>query len=91
MKIIQACKVILKDNDPFSAQWIYIILFTIGQTDDHAKNETSEQYFLNCFLYTFERQTLFNLFENVVPHFPQITKKEKYHILTRGINIHDLD
>ena len=70
--------------------------FTIGQTDDpsclcHAKNETSEHFFLDCFLYTVERQTLFNLVENIVPRFPRITKKEKYHILTRGINIYDLD
>ena len=43
--------------------------FTIGLADSpecmcHFKSESSEHYFLDCFLYTLERQTLFSLIEH---------------------------
>ena len=40
-----------------------------------------------CFLYSVERQKLFNLVDYLVPKFTQCTKKLKYEILTRGIDI----
>ena len=65
--------------------------YTIGQIDDpscicHHKNETSEHYFLDCFLYSTERQTLFNLAVYYIHRFMSLNRKEKYNILTRGIN-----
>ena len=70
--------------------------FTIGQTDDpscmcHAKHETSEHFLLDCFLYTAERQTLYSLVEHFIPRFKNLNKKEKFQILTRGINLEDPD
>ena len=65
--------------------------YSIGQTEDpsclcHHKSETSEHFFLDCFLYSTERQTLFNLAEHLIPRFMQLNRKEKYDILTEGIN-----
>ena len=65
--------------------------YSLGQIDDpsclcHYKTETSEHYFLDCFLYSAERQNLFNLAEHYVPRFMLLNKKEKYNILTEGIN-----
>ena len=68
--------------------------FTIGLTEDpscncHAKQETPEHFMLECFLYTAERQNLFDLVEHFIPQFPRKSKREKFQILTRGINNHD--
>ena len=65
--------------------------YSIGLTDDpscicHYKTETSEHFLLDCFLYSTERQTLFNLAEYLIPFFTQLNGKEKYNILTEGIN-----
>ena len=65
--------------------------YSIGLTDDpscicHYKSETSEHFLLDCFLYSTERQTLFNLAEYLIPFFMQLNRKEKYNILTEGIN-----
>ena len=70
--------------------------YTIGQIDEpscicHAKQESSEHFFLDCFLYTVERQTLFNLAEQIVPRFSRMNKKEKFQLFTRGINIKNPD
>ena len=48
--------------------------YSIGQADNpacmcHYKSETSEHFILDCFLYTTERQTLFNLAAHYIPHF----------------------
>ena len=48
-------------------------------------------YFLDCFLYSPERQTLFSLFEHHVPNFHRISKKKKLDLIIRGINIEDED
>ena len=50
------------------------IRFTLGLTDDpsclcHFKLESSEHYMLDCFLYTVERQNLYNLVEHLIPKF----------------------
>ena len=65
--------------------------FTIGQTDDpqclcFEKFESPEHFLFDCFLYTVERQNLFDLVEQIFPRFPLLSKKEKYLILTTGIN-----
>ena len=68
------------------------IRFTLGLTDDpsclcHFKLESSEHYMLDCFLYTVERQNLYNLVEHLIPKFPNLSKKEKFIILMKGIDI----
>ena len=64
--------------------------FTIGHSESpeclcHAKNESSVHYLIECFLYTGERQTLFNLVEHYVPKFLQLNKTQKYEVLVMGI------
>ena len=68
--------------------------FTLGETCDprclcHHKSESSEHYLLDCFLYTVERQNLYNQFEHYIPNFRKLTKKTKVLILTGGINTSD--
>ena len=68
--------------------------FTIGQEDDpscmcHAKEESSIHFMMDCFLYTAERQTLFDLVEHYIPKFPTLSKKMKYEILIFGLRNHD--
>ena len=68
--------------------------FTIGQTDDqsclcHVSSENSEHYFLDCFLYTVERQNLFSLVEYLIPKLSKLNRKQKFKILTRGIDINN--
>ena len=70
--------------------------FTLGQLDEpncmcHAKNESSEHFIMDCFIYSAERQILFNLVEYLVPNFPRLNKKQKFQILIRGINISNPD
>ena len=65
--------------------------FTLGQVVDpgclcHHKYESSEHFLLDCFLYTVERQNLFNQVEHYIPNFSKLTKKAKFSILTEGIN-----
>ena len=78
----------------------YIILnlhrFTIGQVDKpecfcHAKEETTKHYILDCFLYTAERQTLFNLVEHYIPKFSRLSKAAKLELLLYGIKTDDPD
>ena len=68
--------------------------FTLGQTCDpgclcHHKSESSEHFLLDCFLYTVERQNLYNQVEHYIPNFRKLTKKAKFSILTEGINTSD--
>ena len=68
--------------------------FTLGQICDpgclcHYKSESSEHYLLDCFLYTVERQNLYNQVEHYIPNFSKLTKKAKYSILTEGIKTCD--
>ena len=65
--------------------------FTIGLVETseclcHANKESSLHYLIECFLYSGERQTLFNLVEHYIPNFPQLNKSKKYEILVNGIN-----
>ena len=65
--------------------------FTIGMSESpecqcHFNSETPEHYFLHCFLYSPERQVLFNLVEHYIPNFKNFNKKQKLNILLTGIN-----
>ena len=68
--------------------------FTIGLVDSpecncHFRSESPEHFFLDCFLYSPERQILFGLIEHYVPFFPRLTKKKKLEIILKGVNIDD--
>ena len=52
----------------------------------HARNESSLHYLIDCFLYTGERQILFNLIEYYVPNFKTMCKNKKYDVLVMGID-----
>ena len=59
----------------FRTGWTNLNLnkYTIGQSDDqscmcHFKQESSEHFILDCFLYTVERQKLFNLVQQIIPN-----------------------
>ena len=68
--------------------------FTIGLVDSpecscHFTFESPEHFFLSCFLYSLERQTLFSLVEHYIPKFPRLNRKQKLDILLKGINPDD--
>ena len=70
--------------------------FKIGQSESpeclcHFKTESPQHYFLDCFLYLPERQTLFTLIEHYVPNFTNGTKKKKLDLILRGINVDNPD
>ena len=65
--------------------------FIIGLSESseclcHAKNESSLHYLIDCFLYSGERQTLFNLVEHYIPNFNQLNKGKKYEVLVIDYN-----
>ena len=51
------------------------------------RSESPEHYFHPCFLYSQERQTLFDLFEHYIPNFPNLNRKRKLDIILNGVNI----
>ena len=53
----------------------------------HFKSESPEHFFLQCFLYSPERQILFGLIEHYIPSFPNLNQKQKLDIILRGIYI----
>ena len=68
--------------------------FTIGLSDSpeclcHFKTESPEHFFLDCFLYSPERQNLFSLIEHYVPNFKRLNKKQKLDLILKGVNIDD--
>ena len=68
--------------------------FTIGLSDSpqclcHFRSENPEHYFLDCFLYTLERQTMFRLIEHYVPNFSRLNKQNKLELILKGVNIDD--
>ena len=70
--------------------------FSIGHADSpeclcHHREETPSHYFLECFLYSPERQALFGLIEHYIPNFPNFTKQKKLEIILRGVNIDNDD
>ena len=70
--------------------------FTIGLTDSpqclcHYREESPSHYFLDCFLYLPERQTLFSKIEHYIPNFPNFTKQRKLDLILRGLYIDNSD
>ena len=70
--------------------------FTIGLSDTpeclcHAKQESSLHFIIDCFLYSNERQTLFNLVEQFIPNFKTFSKIRKYETLVIGIHTDNPD
>ena len=70
--------------------------FSIGHADSpeclcHHREETPLHYFIECFLYSPERQTLFGLIEHYIPNFSNFTKQKKLDIILRGVNIDNDD
>ena len=64
--------------------------FAIGQSESpecscHSKHESSQHYLLDCFLYSCERQILFNQVEHFIPNFLSFNKSKKYEILLNGL------
>ena len=41
----------------------------------HHREDTPSHYFLECFLYSPERQALFGLIEHYIPNFSNLTKQ----------------
>ena len=70
--------------------------FTIGlvdspQCDCLFREESSSHYFLDCFLYSNERQTMFGLFEHYIPKFTNFNKTRKLDIILNGYEIQNED
>ena len=70
--------------------------FSIGQSESaecscHFKTESSQHFLIDCFLYSSERQILFDRVEHFIPKFKNFTKSQKHEILIKGININDPD
>ena len=65
--------------------------FTIGHVNTpeclcHFKEESPKHFFLDCFLYTQERQQLFSLIGHYIPKFERMNKTEKFNIILFGLN-----
>ena len=56
----------------------------------HFDTENPEHFFLDCLLYSPERQILFNLIEHYIPYFPRLNKKQKLDIVLRGVDIENI-
>ena len=70
--------------------------FIIGLADSpeclcHFREESPSHFFLDCFLYLPERQTLFDLIEHSIPNFKKLTKQKKLDIILRGLDIENND
>ena len=68
--------------------------FTIGLADSpecqcYFKSESPEHYFLQCFLYSPERQILYTLIEHYVPNFSTFNNRQKIDLILNGINADD--
>ena len=64
--------------------------FVIGQSDTpqclcNAKQESSLHFIIDCFLYSVERQVLFDQVEQYVPNFKSLSKNKQYEILIFGL------
>ena len=66
--------------------------FSIGLTDSpeclcHFREESPQHYFVDCFLYSLERQSLFTKIEHYIPNFNLQSKQTKLDIILRGLHI----
>ena len=57
----------------------------------HHREESPLHFFIDCFLYLPERQTLFERFEHYIPNFPNFPKYKKLDTILRGIHIENPD
>ena len=65
--------------------------FSIGMADSpecdcHAPDENISHYLLDCFLYTIERQNLYNMVTQLLPNFHQYSRQKKVDIILSGIS-----
>ena len=65
--------------------------FSIGLSDSagcicHANKESTIHYLTECFLYSGERQILFDLVEHYIPNFKNKSRVKQNEILLMGIN-----
>ena len=70
--------------------------FVIEQTDTpeyncHSKEEFMKHFISDCFLYTVERQKLFELIEHFIPNFQGLSKMTKLDILLYGLKTDNPD
>ena len=70
--------------------------FTIGLSESpqclcHYREESPLHYFIDCFLYLPERQTLFEKIEHYIPNFPNFPKYKKLETILKGIYIDNPD
>ena len=70
--------------------------FTIGFIDNpqclcYHREESPLHYFIDCFLYLPERQTLFAKIEHYIPMFKNFNKRRKLDLILRGYNIDNPD
>ena len=70
--------------------------FIIGLSESpqclcHHREESPLHYFIDCFLYFLERQTLFEKIEHYIPNFPNFPKYKKLDIILKGIYIDNPD
>ena len=68
--------------------------FAIGSTDspqcDCLSVESSLHYYTQCLIYASQRLTLYGLFEHYIPHFNNLTNKQKHDIILYGYKMdHD--
>ena len=68
----------------------------IGQSDSpqclcHYKSESASHFFLDCFLYSPERQILFGRIEHYVPNFLRLSKQKQLEIILKGVFIDNAD
>ena len=70
--------------------------YIIGLSDSpececHHREESPLHYFIDCFLYSPERQILFEQIEHYIPKFKNLSKQKKLEIILRGIDIDNQD
>ena len=66
--------------------------FVIGHSDSpeclcNCKEESPSHYFLECFLYSLERQTLFDRIVHYIPNFLRLSKQMQLQIILQGVFI----
>ena len=64
-----------------------VMFYTSYFTGRNISLLSPEHFFLDCFIYSLERQLLFDLIEHYVPNFKRFYKKEKLDLILKGVNI----
>ena len=55
------------------------------------RSETTSHYFLDCFLYQEERESLFNKISEYLPRFKSFTKSKKLETILFGFNLSNIE